>query len=560
MKNKFWLILFAIVAIGVFFRFYCLGTIPQGFFSDEAAVGYNAYSIIKTGRDEFGNFLPLFFTSFGEGKLPLYVYQAIPSVLVFGPNEFAVRFPGALFGSLTILVWFFLLQELLFLSQLKKKYHITISLISCLVLAIMPWHVHFSRGVFGQESVFWIALGSWLILRGLKLKKQRWIFLGFVGLIASLMIYHSPKVILPLWTPFLLGLYWKRSKEDLIVFSKKVVIGAILLVFVWGLMSFNPMGIRRSQGISVFSVHSGVSAILHESIIEEGHFNRPVWYARLLHNKVESYGKEIIGRYLSHFNPDFLFVSGDLLRPRYRVPGVAQAYLIFLPFALIGFYYLLNKRIWLILILLALTPLPASLTFETPSTVRALIMALPLSAIIGLGFTFSFEWLKSHTNKVILSGLLLVFLIACFHQVLYFFNSYFYLAQIHKPYQWQYGYKPLVKKVLRLQDNYDQVIMTGMGGPPYIFFLFFQLYDPIKFQKEVYQYIGETDPFGFIHITGFDKYRFPKVDCPFDENARKTLFICKENAEGIDRKFVVDEVYFGDQTPAFTFVDPEYEK
>jgi len=560
MKNKFWLILFAIVATGIFFRFYRLATIPQGFFSDEAAVGYNAYSIIKTGRDEFGKFLPLFFTSFGEGKLPLYVYQAVPSVFIFGPNEFAVRFPGALFGSLTILVWYFLLQEFLSLSHLKKKYHVTVGLISCLVLAIMPWHIHFSRGVFGQESVFWIALGSWLILRGLRLEKQIWVFLGFVGLVASLMIYHAPKIILPLWVPLMLGISWKGSKERLIGLMKKVALGAILLAAVWWLMSFSSLGLKRSLGISVFSVHSGVSAKLHESLTEERHFSRPIWYGELLHNRWESYGREIISRYLSHFNPDFLFVSGDLLRPRYRVPGVAQAYLVFLPFTFIGIYYSLKKRIWLILVLLALAPLPAAFTFETPSTVRALIMALPLSGIIGLGLSFSFEWVKSHAKKVIFSGLLLVFLLACFYQVLYFFNSYFYLAQIHKPYEWQYGYKPLVKKVLRLQDNYDQVIVTGMGGPPYIFFLFFQLYDPVKYQEEVHQYIGETDPFGFIHITGFDKYRFPKVDCSYNEGAHKTLFVCKGDAEGIDWEHVIEEVYFADGKPAFILLDPEYEK
>lgn len=553
LTKKTWLLL--IFFLGAVIRFYQLGSIPQGFFSDEAAVGYNAFSILKTARDEFGKFLPFFFRSFGEGKLPLYVYQAVPFVWLFGPTELAVRFSGALFGSLTIIVWYLFLLQALKLTKLKQKYHQAVSLISAFSLAIMPWHIHFSRGVFGQESLFWVTFGSYLLLKGLSLNKKATTFLGFLSFTASLLIYHSPKVILPFWIPALLFLTRKPLKKLL----SHSLIGTILVVLTWAIVTFHPAGMTRAKGISVFSVHSGVSAKLHESLVEEGGLNRPIWFARAMHNKLEAYGRDIAGRYLSHFNPDFLFISGDLIRPRYRVPGQAQVFAIFIPFFILGLYLSFKNRIWLPLIFLALAPLPASLSFETPSTVRALFMTPSLATLISLGLVEAYHWFKQ--QKLYLFRLaLFIFIFGLIYQLISYFNSYFFLAQIHKPYAWQYGYKPLVKKVIDIQDNYDQIVVTGMGGPPHIFFLFYQQYDPAYYQAQVNNFIGDTDPFGFIHITGFDKYRFPKEPCPFDSSATNTLFICQGEGEAVDKKHLIDSVYFADQTPAFTIFDPAYEK
>lgn len=56
-------ILLAILLLGTFLRFYQLGEIPLGLNQDETAIGYNAYSILQTGRDEYGVFMPLYFKS-----------------------------------------------------------------------------------------------------------------------------------------------------------------------------------------------------------------------------------------------------------------------------------------------------------------------------------------------------------------------------------------------------------------------------------------------------------------------------------------------------------------
>src|SRR3989338_5694003 len=102
-----------IILLAAFLRFYQLGQNPPSLTWDEAAWGYNAYAIGIDGRDEFGRFLPLdYLESFGDFKPPVYAYLAIIPIKLFGLNEFAVRFPSAFFGFLTVIVFYFLIKQI----------------------------------------------------------------------------------------------------------------------------------------------------------------------------------------------------------------------------------------------------------------------------------------------------------------------------------------------------------------------------------------------------------------------------------------------------------------
>ena len=98
----FWIFLLALVL-----RIYKLGTFPYGFHLDEVKVGWNALSILKTGKDDRGNRFALYYNSFGDFRPTGIFYITIPSLAVFGRNEFAVRFPSAFLGALTIFPLFF---------------------------------------------------------------------------------------------------------------------------------------------------------------------------------------------------------------------------------------------------------------------------------------------------------------------------------------------------------------------------------------------------------------------------------------------------------------------
>ena len=109
------MVLILILMLAAVLRFYQLGQIPPSLNWDEVSNGYNAYSILKTARDEHGNFLPLTFRAFGDYNPALSVYTLVPSIALFGLNEFAVRFPSALLGTLTVLLTYLMVKQLFIL-------------------------------------------------------------------------------------------------------------------------------------------------------------------------------------------------------------------------------------------------------------------------------------------------------------------------------------------------------------------------------------------------------------------------------------------------------------
>ena len=107
------LVLIAIILLAAILRFYKLAEVPPSLYWDEASLGYNAYSILKTGHDEHGVFLPITnFAAFGDYKPPGYVYMTVPSIALLGLSELAVRFPSALFGTLTVFLTYLIAKKL----------------------------------------------------------------------------------------------------------------------------------------------------------------------------------------------------------------------------------------------------------------------------------------------------------------------------------------------------------------------------------------------------------------------------------------------------------------
>ena len=169
MKKYTFIVLILIVAF--FLRFYQLGTNPPSLTWDEAAWGYNAYSLGIDGKDEFGRFLPLdYLESFGDFKPPVYAYLDVIPIRIFGLNEFAVRFPSAFLGVLTVLFTYFLTKRIFWQSERKNLYGLT----SALILAISPWHIMLSRAAFeANVATFFIVLGVFLFLTAVNSVKSQ---------------------------------------------------------------------------------------------------------------------------------------------------------------------------------------------------------------------------------------------------------------------------------------------------------------------------------------------------------------------------------------------------
>lgn len=172
---------FALTVLVVSLRLYQLGEIPQGLTKDEAYYGYDAYSVLKTGRDIWGARYPLRFKSTGEYKLGL-TYLVIPAIKLFDLSELAVRAPSALFGLLTLPVLFMTLR----LFSLSTW----LSLLMTVIFAFSPWSFGMSR-LFYESNVglFFIALGFYGLARLLSSSSRLWSALSPLSLAISAYFY-----------------------------------------------------------------------------------------------------------------------------------------------------------------------------------------------------------------------------------------------------------------------------------------------------------------------------------------------------------------------------------
>ena len=144
MSKRIFAILGLVLILAFFLRFNKVTEIPPALNWDEVSIAYNAYSILNTGKDEWGVFLPIHFKAYGEYKLPAQIYASIPGIAFFGLNELGVRITPVVYGTLTVLLMFFL-GRAIFQSSL-------VGIFAATLLAISPWHIHLTRASF--ESSF----------------------------------------------------------------------------------------------------------------------------------------------------------------------------------------------------------------------------------------------------------------------------------------------------------------------------------------------------------------------------------------------------------------------
>src|SRR3989338_6504816 len=102
-----------IIFLAVFLRLYNLSNVPPSVSLDEVSIGYNAFSILKTGADEYGVNFPLLLRAYDNWRPALYVYLVIPFVKIFGLNVVSVRLPSVILSVLTVVATYFLVKELL---------------------------------------------------------------------------------------------------------------------------------------------------------------------------------------------------------------------------------------------------------------------------------------------------------------------------------------------------------------------------------------------------------------------------------------------------------------
>jgi 4-amino-4-deoxy-L-arabinose transferase-like glycosyltransferase len=433
---QLFLLVFVLV-VGFSVRIYGLDRVPYGFFCDEAAIGYNAYTILTNGKDEYGISYPFFFRSFGEYKSPVAIYSDVPLVKFFGLNEFSVRLQSVLYGLLTLVMIYLLAKEL---------YSKNIGLLSAGIAATMPWLIHYNR--IGFEFNSYAALFTATVYFFVKAAKhKKYILPAFLVASLALYTYYSAKLIVPLFLIGFLAIYGKTIFAHTKELTKSL--GIFLILAIPFLISFlNGQGTARFNEVSVFSAKLSFS----DSLLR------------------------IVTNYFFQLSPT-LFLKGEpTFITRHFTGGLTPFLGITVPFFYIGIAALLYSRkksqSRLLLWWLILYPIGAAVAADPPFTGRTIIGA-PLSAIlIALGITATVKFFKTYISHRISLSIIAAAVVLNF---LFFLQFYFIKYPLYSSdfWGWQAGPKEIVAYFEQNKTQYDDEFMIGEFNAPFIFFKFY---------------------------------------------------------------------------------------
>jgi 4-amino-4-deoxy-L-arabinose transferase-like glycosyltransferase len=412
-----YLALFFIIILAIVIRFYHLGSLPANMQEDEVMTGYVGRYILQNGVDVYGNKWPLlYFNKFGDFYIIGPIYLKGLATYLFGTNAFAVRFPTALFGALTVLP-VYLLSSLLFQSTL-------VGLCSAFAVAVMPWTIPLGRasseGILGG---FFFLMGVYHLLAGYRKEKITPIILGGLYILFTFWIYHNYRLLSSL---FVLGfivlmIFERKVKKNILAGLAGIFILCVALTII---ISKTPWGRGRFDQTGILSPMSGVATRTQELIYGEP--NGSVLTARLFHNKILGLGREFLRQYSIYFSGEYLFIKGGKSEA-YAVPEQGLMYLSFL-IPLLFFVFQFSEKKWmkqykgsllLLLYFILISPIPSALTIiDAPNIQRSILLGLLLSIPVGVGYAYL--WEKSSKRLYFFGGAAAIL----FLEMVFFWHNY----------------------------------------------------------------------------------------------------------------------------------------
>lgn len=493
MKKEIYLFL-GVLLLGFLLRFAFLAQIPPELNRDEVSVGFNAYSLLKTGKDEHGRGpWPLVFRAFGDYKIPGYIYLVVPLIKLFGLNAFSVRLPAALFGFLTLIVIYFLIKEIF----PKRK---NLPLLFSLLLSISPFHLHYSRQQFeAPVALFFSLTGIFFLLKGRKNKKM--IFASLPFLIISFFIYNTSLFIIPLLVLWTFFLYRKEFSQN----SKKTAMSLLFIFLLFGgwlvYWSLVKEGNQGRANTTIFKQTEMIEQINHNI-----HFLNmkgiPIMFARLFHNKPLYWLVEFTKNYIAAFDPKFIFFTSDD-NPWHSLGylNFGNILILFLPFILVGFWETVKnlkkkENLWF-LGYFFISPVASGLTIDSPILTRLLDFHLILTFFAALGLIRFYHWqIKYFKLKILTVGALAIF-------VVNYLVAYFLIFPQDMPDFWLPGIKEACQVIKKEEKDYDLVIFDPEVDVSYIFLAFYLPFEPDDFQKNAHRVT-----IGLDKVTSYGKYIF----------------------------------------------------
>lgn len=502
MKNRlFW---FFIISLYFLSRLALIDKIPPGISNDEADNGYEAYSLLKTGKDQWGKVWPITdFLGFGDHRLPVYIYSIIPFEAILGLNSVSIRLPSVVSGVVVLILTYILTRS--WFSDLVGKFAV-------IILVLMPWFWGMTRiAIEPPVALTFILAGT---LSFWNAKERLWFYL-FSGLLFALAMFSYPgiRLFLPIWAVFLAFFCLKWRARFFYWLGIAIISAGIFLL---------GSSTRLKQ---IWVIENPVLVDVANRHLDACRGVIPSTVCRVLENKWVVIGEELTKNYLNHFSLGFIFLESDLAKGLLPVGGLVQKSL-FLPIIVGVFFFLrriisnekLNRNnVDLVLVWLLASPLADSITGAGHYS-RSFVMVFPIALTAGLGFELI--WHKWRKISMIIMAL---FVIESGKFVLDYFT---YFPKYHAKYT-HYEYKELMDYFKGVgEDEYSNIYLSSQhfDSKQYMFYLYYFGIDPSWYQKsENKDWHDEGN--GWIRITRVGGWRFVALLPDINEVPDDSLYI-----------------------------------
>lgn len=480
-KNKVYFTIIFIIA--TFFRFYQLGNLPSSLNWDEISHGYNAYSLLKTGHDQWGQVWPIFnFRAYGDYPTTLNLYLTIPFIYFFGLNAFAIRLPAAILSLLfTVLIYYF--ARIIFNNR-------KLALITFIIASFSPWTFFPGRGVFQSNlAQFFLLLGIYLFL----IKSNRkivWV-ISALSFGLSMYSYHNTRLVAPLIFASLLYIYRPIKIKTIIVSTFFLILAIPNFVNL-----FSSDSLARNRWVGIINPNS-INLINEQRRLYIG----PAFLNRVINNKVTFFAKEFTSNIFLFLSPIPIFINGSQ-NYQFNLPNSPLIFIYFLPFFYIGLFYCFknifkNKHLLFLCTTFLITLIPAALTVGDYPSIR-LTIATPFIYIF---ITYGYIYFSTKTKGYLLPLILIISLI--------FFEIYWQAYQkynINFAPSWQYGYEQVINEIKILYPKYNQIYFTKKYGEPHEFILFYWPWNPQKYLSD--PNLNTDFHSDWFWVNSFDKFKF----------------------------------------------------
>jgi 4-amino-4-deoxy-L-arabinose transferase-like glycosyltransferase len=523
-------ILFFILLLAFLIRIYKLDSIPPSPYLDEVSNGYNAYSLMMTGRDEYGRFLPLLLQAYNDFRPAVYVYFMIPFIKLFGLSVFAIRLPVVLLSVLTTGAIYFLVREM-FSYQFSKPKTDKLKTgklksdnrklrtdnwlphAAAFFYAISPWSIYSSR--LSDEinmSLSFFVFGMALFFYFLNHRKHGWktsvsLVFSVVSFVIAFYAYHGIKFFLPFFLVTLLVLFFREIFENKRLAILAGSIGIVLLIPLY--MAFQAPGATvRLGAVDAVSQRPEIVALSSKRLVYDT--QQHAYLGKLFDNRRFLLGVEFVKNSLRNLDVTWLFLGRE--NKTFRVSDIGPMYFFALPFIFFSIVFLARETYisWKVKILLLLwilfSTIPSGMSSESPHLNRTNTMLPALIILQAIGLVWIIHLLHKYLKKPsILYTSYSILAILVVGSFLWFLHVYFVLSPYTHGKEYQYGTMQAMAYAKEHEGKYQRIVVSNQANltEGYMYYLFATRYDPALYQKQ-----GGTKSAFFTDEHFIGKYHF----------------------------------------------------